>query len=314
MARPQQLDAAGDIGLSEPDRLYRCGVSEASGPSALSRRRRSAAAAVAMLLAAAGGVHALTGSAGTRAARTSEPVAPRPASARRAATTSPRPPAGVAARKATPAPASDDVPQSGTALIDVPTQSQLPALPNGCEVTSLSMLLGFAQRPVDKLVLARTQDTDRGQPVFAGTQHDFYGISRWGNPNDSFVGRVDGRYGYGIYHRPLARLLDRQLPGRSDDLTGRPFSEVLARIRQGTPVVLWTTTTFRPPSRWVTWATPNGPFRATQAEHAVLLIGYTPGRLVIDNPLSGQRESVQAAPFLVSWQQMGQQALTVTHS
>jgi uncharacterized protein YvpB len=269
-----------------------------------------------MLLAAAGGVHALTGSAGTRAARTSEPVAPRPASAQSAATASPRPPAGVAARKATPAPApgSDDVPQSGTALIDVPTQSQLPALPNGCEVTSLSMLLSFAQRPVDKLVLARTQDTDRGQPVFAGTQHDFYSISRWGNPNDSFVGRVDGRYGYGIYHGPLARLLDRQLPGRSDDLTGRPFSEVLEHLRQGTPVVLWTTTTFRPPSRWVTWATPNGPFRATQAEHAVLLIGYTPGHLVINNPLSGQRESVQAAPFLVSWQQMGRQALTVTHT
>lgn len=270
-----------------------------------------------MLLAAAGGVHALTGSEGMRVARTSAPVAPLPASARSVVPASPRP-AGVAARNATPAtapaPAADDVPRSGTALIDVPTQSQLPALPNGCEVTSLSMLLGFAQRPVDKLVLARRQDTDRGQPVFAGTQHDFYSISRWGNPNNSFVGRVDGRYGYGIYHGPLARLLDRQLPGRSDDLTGRPFSEVLARVRQGTPVVLWTTTTFRPPSRWVTWATPNGPFRATQAEHAVLLIGYTPGHLVINNPLSGQRESVQAAPFLVSWQQMGRQALTVTHS
>jgi len=287
-----------------------------SGLSARSRRRRSAAAGVAVLLAAAGAVHAWSGSGGTRAALTAPPhraplagiggpaAAPPRAQSRSAAP----PPAPASALPSAP----DDFPRSGTALIDVPTQSQLPALPNGCEVTSLSMLLAYAQRPVDKLVLARTQDTDRGQPVFAGAQGDFYGISRWGNPNDSFVGRVDGRYGYGIYHRPLARLLDRQLPGRSVDLTGRPFSDVLARLRQGTPVVLWTTTTFRPPSRWVTWATPDGPFRATQVEHAVLLVGYAPGRLVINNPLSGRRESIQAAPFVASWQQMGRQALTVS--
>lgn len=295
-------------------------MSVGSGLSARSRRRRSAAAGVAVLLAAAGGVQAWTGSGGTRAALTAPPrraplagiggtaTAPPGAQSRSAAPASalPSTPASAAA--------SDDVPRSGTALIDVPTQSQLPALPNGCEVTSLSMLLAFAQRPVDKLVLARTQDTDRGQPVFAGAQGDFYGISRWGNPNDSFVGRVDGRYGYGIYHGPLAKLLDRQVPGRSVDLTGRPFSDVLARLRQGTPVVLWTTTTFRPPSRWVTWATPDGPFRGTQVEHAVLLVGYAPGRLVINNPLSGRRESIQSAPFVASWQQMGRQALTVSRS
>jgi len=60
------------------------------------------------------------------------------------------------------------------------------------------MLLTFAGRPADKLVLSRAQDTDLGQPVFSGRLGDFYGISRWGNPNDSFVGRVQG-YGYGIY-------------------------------------------------------------------------------------------------------------------
>jgi Peptidase_C39 like family len=43
---------------------------------------------------------------------------------------------------ARPSPAaSDDFAPIGSMLISVPTQSQLPDLPNGCEVTSLSMLL-----------------------------------------------------------------------------------------------------------------------------------------------------------------------------
>jgi uncharacterized protein YvpB len=275
------------------------------------RRRRTAAAGITVLLVAAGCVHALSGTGASRRTAAGTPPAPQVALGQARGLASPAP--SAVSRGSTPVPASDAVPTTGSVLVDVPTQGQLPLLPNGCEVTSLSMLLTFAGHPADKLVLSRAQDTDLGQPVFSGRPGDFYGISRWGDPNESFVGRVQG-YGYGIYHGPLARLLDRQLPGRSVDVTGRPFSEVLARLRAGAPTVLWTTTTFRPPTRWVTWATPNGPFRGTQVEHAVLLVGYASGRLVVNNPLSGRRESVAAGPFVASWQQMGRQALTVTSS
>jgi hypothetical protein len=44
------------------------------------------------------------------------------------------------------------VPRVG--LIDVPIACQLPQLKNGCEVTSLSMLLGWAGVHVDKMTLA----------------------------------------------------------------------------------------------------------------------------------------------------------------
>ncbi len=215
--------------------------------------------------------------------------------------------------KARPSPPpSDDFAPVGSVLLSVPTQSQLPDLPNGCEVTSLSMLLTAWGNPVDKVVLAREQPTDLTQPVFSGPTGDFYSISRWGNPNTAFVGKIKGRYGYGIYHAPLARLLDSKTQGHALDLTGRSFSEILARLRLGTPIVLWTTTTFAPPTRWVTWTTPEGPFRGTQVEHAVLLVGYTPNKLVLNNPLTGRQEQVSPAPFIAAWQQMGRQALTFT--
>jgi uncharacterized protein YvpB len=183
-------------------------------------------------------------------------------------------------------------------------QSQLPELPNGCEVTSLSMLLQAVGHPVDKLILAAQQPTDTSQPVFQS-------ILRWGNPNEAFVGLTGGSYGYGIYHGPLAALLDRYFPGRALDLTGDPFAKVQQQLLSGIPVVVWTTTTMRPPTQWVTWQTDLGPFRATNSEHAVLLVGYSRAGLVIDNPLSGQQELVQTDPFLAAWKALGQQAITL---
>ena len=199
----------------------------------------------------------------------------------------------------------------GSVLLSVPTQSQLPDLPNGCEVTSLSMLLTAWGSPVDKDVLAREQPTDPTSPVFSGPPGDFYSISRWGDPNTAFVGNVEG-YGYGIYHAPLARLLNSKTQGHALDLTGRPFSEILARLRLGRPVVVWTTSTFAPTTRWVTWTTSTGPFRATPFEHAVLLVGYTRDKIIVNNPLTGRQEQVSPAPFIAAWQQMGRQALTLT--
>ena len=208
-----------------------------------------------------------------------------------------------------PAPASDAFKPVGTVLLKVPVQNQLPELPNGCEVTSLSMLLTAQGTPVSKFVLADEQPTNRTPPVFGGRKGDFYSITRWTNPNVAFVGNVRG-YGYGIYHGPLVELLNKKTQGKAFDLSGQRFSVILAQLRTGTPLVLWTTSTFRPPLRWVTWSTTEGPFRATTLEHAVLLVGYTRTKLIINNPLIGRQQQVAPGPFIAAWLQLGRQAVT----
>ena len=190
-------------------------------------------------------------------------------------------------------------------------QSQLPELPNGCEVTALSMLLDSVGVPVSKSTLAEEQPTDATQPQFGRPGGGFSSIQRWGNPNRAFVGRVTGKYGYGIYHGPLRGLLDSKTAGRALDLSGHLFSDVLAQLRTGVPVLLWTTTTMRPPTSWVWWGTTDGPFRATREEHAVLLVGYSPSGLVIDDPLPGRVRVVSARPFIAAWRALGRQALSV---
>ncbi len=247
----------------------------------------------------------------------SRPASPRPtlAAAQRPGDVPTSAPS-LRARPAQTAPAQSQTTDAfrprGAVLLPVATQNQLPALGNGCEVTSLSMLLSAVGRPVAKEVLARQQSTNAAAPVFSRPR-DFYSITRWGNPNRAFVGEVDG-YGYGIYHGPLTRLLRSKVGTRAVDMSGGGFSQVMDRIRGGVPVMVWTTTTMRPPRQWVTWQTTDGPFRATQVEHAVLLIGWTSSHLIINNPLTGRRQAVLPGPFIEAWSQMGRQAVTVSSS
>lgn len=197
-------------------------------------------------------------------------------------------------------------------MLSVPALSQLPLLKNGCEVTSLAMLLGAAHQHVSALELALQQPTDPEPPVFKPADGQFSHIVRWGDPNDGFVGQVTG-YGYGIYHAPLARLLNQTLPGRAVDLTGQPLERILAHVASGIPVILWVTTTLKPTDNWTTWTGPHGPVRATIFEHAALLVGYDAAHLYINNPLTGsQLQPVARGPLLAAWKQLGQQALTYT--
>ncbi len=192
-------------------------------------------------------------------------------------------------------------------LLCVAPLSQKPELQNGCEVTSLAMLLTAVNRPVDKMTLAKMQPQDPTPLV-----RDKSGkILKWGNPNRGFVGKVDG-YGYGLYHEPAVSLLNHIVPGQAVDLTGQPFSVLTQTVDRGVPVVVWTTATFHPTLSWVTWESPDGPVRATFQEHAVLLVGYDPHFVYVNDPLTGKAaQRLNRSSFIAAWRQLGRQAVTL---
>lgn len=194
-------------------------------------------------------------------------------------------------------------------LLRVAAQSQLPQLPNGCEVTSLSMLLNAVGHPVNKMLLAQEEPKDPTKRVYGPHGSTVY----WGNPNVGFVGSVyQYANGFGIYHGPIAKFINQLLPGRAEDLTGRPFSDILSVVAHGTPVMLWTTATFQPTNMWTSWNTPEGPIRVTLQEHVVLLVGYNQTQLFVNNPLNGeQAQAVNRQQFLQAWNQLGDQAVTI---
>jgi uncharacterized protein YvpB len=125
---------------------------------------------------------------------------------------------------------------AGEKLLDVPLIAQNPELKYGCEVTSLAMLLHYAGIPVDKMELAGKISKD---PDPAAEKNG--DILRWGDPQDGFVGDITGEHkGYAVYAQPLTSLLDRYMPGRAVNLTGKSFDELLLQVKNNRPVVIWT--------------------------------------------------------------------------
>ncbi|WP_157721732.1 C39 family peptidase [Tumebacillus avium] len=198
-------------------------------------------------------------------------------------------------------------PVADQAQMKVPIQCQMPELDNGCEVVSLSMLLQHAGKPVSRLQLAQEVAKDP-TPI----QTDELGrITYWGDPNVGFVGDITGKQkGYGVYHGPLTQLLNRHLPGKAQDLSGKNFDKVLESVSSGHPVVAWTTSFFDTTKQWVYWNSPTGQVAATFHEHAVLVVGFNKKSVEINDPLDGKRKRVNREQFRRSWEMMGKQAVT----
>ncbi len=192
-------------------------------------------------------------------------------------------------------------------LLPVKIISQFPELPNGCEVTSLSMLLQFEGVPVTNVTLASQIARAKTPLVEKNGQ-----VVRWGNPNDGFVGHMSSQPGYGVFNGPIAALMKKYLPNNVENLTGDTQQQIIRVLESGRPVEAWTNVYFRPVYNWVSWISDHGPVRATFDEHAVVLVGYGRDSVYLDNPFNGdQAQRVTAQSFWASWRQMGSQAVTV---
>lgn len=114
-------------------------------------------------------------------------------------------------------------------------------------------------------------------------------------------------YGYGVYDRPVMRILRRFQPD-ARNLTGTGLPGVLDALRNGRPVIAWIQLGNSLPQ---TWISPAGQVvRANFAEHAVLLTGYRGGTLSYNNPWTGDRESFPA-PLALAWRPRRGRRLTV---
>lgn len=199
--------------------------------------------------------------------------------------------------------------RSVSALLDVPVVRQLPELYNGCEVTSLAMLLAAEGQSIDKMELANKLKKD--PTPFKGSS--LKQIHEWGNPNEGFVGDITGKQkGYGVYNGPLFELLQQYVSKGAVNLTGKDFAALEWVLSEGSPVVVWTTVSFKPTNRWVTWKNQDIPIEATFQLHAVLLVGYDEQFVYINDPLTGSKgQKINKAQFIESWKQLGSQAITI---
>ncbi|WP_062197941.1 C39 family peptidase [Massilibacterium senegalense] len=193
-------------------------------------------------------------------------------------------------------------------LMDATHVEQMPELPRGCEVTSLTMLLRTNGIDVDKMTLAN--QIKRDPTPYEQKNGTIY----FGNPNFGFVGDMYSfeNPGLGVYHGPIRMLAEQYLPNEIVDVTGVEFDGLYYFLSQGYPVWVIINSRFQelPENQFQTWSTPIGKVKITYREHSVLITGYDSQYIYFNDPLAQTKNrKVNKANFAAAWKQMGSQAI-----
>jgi len=190
-------------------------------------------------------------------------------------------------------------------ILDVPLLNQMdpPKLFNGCEMTSLAMVLNYNGIDVTKNELA---DRIKKVPLT-------YPNGEKGNPNEGFVGDMANGPGLSVYNGPVYDLARKYAGNKVVNLTKSPFTDVLKEINQDHPVWIITTVNFVPvaDSFFETWDTPQGKTKITFKEHSVVVTGFDKDHIYINNPYGVKNEKLDREEFIEAWKEMGSQAIVV---
>ena len=188
--------------------------------------------------------------------------------------------------------------------LNVPLENQMPDLPNGCEVTSLSMLMNYYGIKVSKNELAETI-----QHVDSFTDGGKYR----GNPHQGFVGHMTiANAGWCVYNEPLYNVA-RKYTSHIENITGSDFLSLLKLVSNGHPVMIITTTTFNKVNNMQTWDTNTGKVNVTPSSHACVITGLCKPKKVVyvNNPYGYKNQPVNWKNLQASYNQQGRQALYI---
>lgn len=179
--------------------------------------------------------------------------------------------------------------------LDVKNILQNPELPNGCEITSLSIVLNYKGYNVDKCDMS-----DNYLPKWSDLT---------GDPEHYYL-REPRSNGFYCFAPCLCTTLDNynNANGTSieySDLTGSDVTKLYEQIDNGNPVVVWGTLKWKAPHKYS-----NGLYSNL---HCMVLAGYTDTTVTIIDPIYGSKlKTINRSTFESVWTKMGSRALVVT--
>ncbi|PMD71171.1 C39 family peptidase [Companilactobacillus nuruki] len=153
----------------------------------------------------------------------------------------------------------------------VPLIAQRPELPNGCEITAVTMMLQYAGANVNKMQLA-------------------YEMPRSSNPEYGYIGQPWDSTGITIFPNALMHLVERYA-GSAKDLTGQGFDAIKYQINLGHPVVTWNTLYGFP-------------------YHALVVTGYDQNYVYYNDCWANQTLQMGINQFINNWNTQNRRAIS----
>lgn len=189
-------------------------------------------------------------------------------------------------------------------ILKVPFHKQERAL--SCEAAALTMALRYKNVDISESDILRLLPV--ATPLARGDDNV------WGDPQDGFVGDVDGsmpKTGYGVYEKPVTSVA-RQFRGATA-LENAKLQDLIDALRAGNPAVVWGTVGS---GKDISWKTTDGKYiKAIMGEHARVLIGYNgaranPASLILLDPIYG-KITWSTKKFLRDWALLDNKAVVI---
>lgn len=189
---------------------------------------------------------------------------------------------------------------------------QLPELPTGCEMTSLTMALRYVGLDADKTELA-SDYLEKAEVVYNDEEKKLYGPDfRYVFPGDP----ADDESSFGCFPPCVKSVAENYIyDAKADitvtDLTGTSFYELFKYIESDIPVIIWSTQNLEAPIYRTSWITEDDKEVTWPSnEHCIVLSGYdlVSNTVEIHDPLEGV-VTLNMEKVKMRYDQMGKNAL-----
>ncbi len=191
---------------------------------------------------------------------------------------------------------------------DVENILQRPELPEGCEVTSLAIILKYLGFDISHTYLA---DNYLQQGPVGKTSYYEMNI---GNP------REEGK-SWGCYSPVIVKTANKYLASmksyyRAYNYTGYDINELYYQVSMGHPAIVWITMNFEEPYVKSPWNVNGERLYWKYPLHCVVISGYDfqKDTVTITDPLKKNPVTIDRKTFELRWQQMESQAVVIKMS
>ncbi len=193
-------------------------------------------------------------------------------------------------------------------LIDVPTISQYPALPTGCESVAATMVLQYYGVDITAQDFALH---------WLECSRDFYrkrGRLYGPDPRKVFAGDPFTENSYGCFAEPIADAVNRNSADcNAQIITDRTLEELCEDyVDNDKPLLIWATMKMQESYKGNAWHLEDGSlFTWIAREHCLVLVGYNEAYYLLNDPMTG---SVVAYPKSVvekRFAELGMQAVYI---
>ena len=200
----------------------------------------------------------------------------------------------------------------------VPSVSQLPYYPTGCEAASCTALLRYYGYNITLSQMVAT--IPRQNIVYKNGKR--YGP----DINKKFVGNPAGTYtsstpGYGAFSPCIKKSLQKAIDDRGGDhrakrISGCTFEELLEQISNGRPAIVWATYQMLVPHSVNSWYIPQEDgtaryFQYPRGTHVFVLKGYSRNYVTVMDPYGGYSRTYNRSTFEARWNLLGKQAVVL---